>query len=223
MMDQWGSGNRKSSSASSMTSSNSNGSSGSGNSVKLIKEKSDKLIIEGRPKLSVTKVSRLDGNSQDSSAKSKQGQTSSSPSPFLPKFKLSTNSMSSSESKKANDTETGGDKRNVSYSGKLKIKLGGGNTTIQSEKSSSDRSTNANNDITTGPEGGTGLAFSFAGKPTYSPSRIEPSNSSGTTVQTKGVFQVFGKVFQIRDIKYPKEICEGTKNIFFQSRFLQNF
>merc|ERR1712223_2136258 len=152
--------------------SNSNGSSGSGNSLKLIKEKSDKLIIEGRPKLSVTKVSRLDSTSNDGISKSKQGQTSSSPA--LPKFKLSTGSLSSSDSKKSNDP--GGDKRanaamksvdsnNVSYSGKLKIKLGGGNTTIQNEKSSSDRSANAHNDATAGPEGGTGLAFSFAGKP----------------------------------------------------------
>merc|ERR1719208_771538 len=107
-MDQWSGGNRKSSSSSSMTSSNSNGSSGSGNSLKLIKEKSDKLIIEGRPKLSVTKVSRLDSTSNDGSSKSKQGQTSSS-SPASPKFKLSTGSLSSSDSKKSNDP--GGDKR----------------------------------------------------------------------------------------------------------------
>ena len=246
MMDQWGagsgggggSGNRKSTSSSSMTSgsgssasngSNSNSSNVSSNSVKLIKEKSDKLIIEGRPKLSVTKVSRLDSSTSNegNSAKSKQGPTSSH-SPALPKFKLSTASLS--DSKKYNETATaemapssggGGEKHQranvnvkatsknnfesnnvASYSGKLKIKLGGGSTTIQSEKSqasssdrTSDRSVNHHNQdggaagsgSSGGPEGDRGgLAFSFAGKPTYSPSRIEPSNSGGTTVQTKG-------------------------------------
>ena len=69
----------------------------------------------------------------------------------------------------------------ANYSGKLKIKLGGGNTTIQSEKSGSAQNQDGSS---AGPEGG--LAFSFAGKPTYSPSRIEPSSSSGTTVQSKG-------------------------------------
>lgn len=248
MMDQWGagsgggggSGNRKSTSSSSMTSgsgssasngSNSNSSNVSSNSVKLIKEKSDKLIIEGRPKLSVTKVSRLDSSTSNEgiSAKSKQGPTSSH-SPALPKFKLSTASLS--DSKKYNESAAaelapssggggGGEKHQranvnvkatsknnfesnnvASYSGKLKIKLGGGSTTIQSEKSqasssdrTSDRSVNHHNQdggaagsgSSGGPEGDRGgLAFSFAGKPTYSPSRIEPSNSGGTTVQTKG-------------------------------------
>ena len=241
MMDQWGgnsggggNGNRKSTSSSSMTSGGSSASNGSNssnvssNSVKLIKEKSDKLIIEGRPKLSVTKVSRLDSSTSNdgSSAKSKQGPTSSSPA--LPKFKLSTASLS--DSKKYNESAAelapssggggGGEKHQranvnikatsknnfesnnvASYSGKLKIKLGGGSTTIQSEKSSSssdrtsDRSVNHHNQdggaagsgSSGGPEGDRGgLAFSFAGKPTYSPSRIEPSNSGGTTVQTKG-------------------------------------
>ena len=238
MMDQWGgngggggNGNRKSTSSSSMTSGGSSTSNGSNsshvssNSVKLIKEKSDKLIIEGRPKLSVTKVSRLESSTSNegSSAKSKQGPTSSSPA--LPKFKLSTASLS--DSKKYNESAAaaelapssgggGGEKHQranvkatsknnfesnnvASYSGKLKIKLGGGSTTIQSEKSSSsdrtsDRSVNHHNQdggagsgSSGGPEGDRGgLAFSFAGKPTYSPSRIEPSNSGGTTVQTKG-------------------------------------
>ena len=240
MMDQWGgngggggNGNRKSTSSSSMTSGGSSSSNGSNssnassNSVKLIKEKSDKLIIEGRPKLSVTKVSRLESSTSNegSSAKSKQGPTSSSPA--LPKFKLSTASLS--DSKKYNESASaaeqsgsggggGGEKHQranfnikttsknnfesnnvASYSGKLKIKLGGGSTTIQSEKSSSsdrasDRSVNHHNQdggagsgSSGGPEGDRGgLAFSFAGKPTYSPSRIEPSNSGGTTVQTKG-------------------------------------
>ena len=247
MMDQWGgngsgggNGNRKSTSSSSMTSGGSSASNGSNssnvssNSVKLIKEKSDKLIIEGRPKLSVTKVSRLDSstsNSEGNSAKSKQGPTSNSPA--LPKFKLSTASLS--DSKKYNESagaaelapSSGGEKHqrpnvnvkassknnfesnNVgpSYSGKLKIKLGGGSTTIQSEKSQASMSSDRTSDRSAinhhhnqdggaaahgggssgGPEGDRGgLAFSFAGKPTYSPSRIEPSNSGGTTVQTKG-------------------------------------
>ena len=256
MMDQWGagsgggggSGNRKSTSSSSMTSgsgssasngSNSNSSNVSSNSVKLIKEKSDKLIIEGRPKLSVTKVSRLDSSTSNEgiSAKSKQGPTSSH-SPALPKFKLSTASLS--DSKKYNESAAaelapssggggGGEKHQranvnvkatsknnfesnnvASYSGKLKIKLGGGSTTIQSEKSqasssdrTSDRSVNHHNQdggaagsgSSGGPEGDRGgLAFSFAGKPTYSPSRIEPSNSGGTTVQTKGELLLSTKV-----------------------------
>lgn len=150
-------------------------------SVKLIKEKSnDKLIIEGRPKLSVTKVSKMDNET-----KVKSGQSS----PSLPKFKLST----MQESKKSNqdsDKKTATAARwstlesstnNVtSYSGKLKIKVGGsaGNGTTQ-DKSEAPQ----------GPEGG--LAFSFAGKPTYSPSRIEPSTASGSTVQTKGNFSWF--------------------------------
>merc|ERR1719500_2769303 len=145
----------------SSASNGSNSSNVSTNSGKLIKEKSDKLIIEGRPNLSVTKVSRLDSspsNSEGNSAKSKQGPTSNSPA--LPKFKLSTASLS--DSKKYNESSaaelapsSGGEKHqrpnvnvkassknnfesnNVgpSYSGKLKIKLGGGSTTIQSEKS----------------------------------------------------------------------------------------
>ena len=255
MMDQWGagsgggggSGNRKSTSSSSMTSGSgssasngSNSSNVSSNSVKLIKEKSDKLIIEGRPKLSVTKVSRLDSSTSNEgiSAKSKQGPTSSH-SPALPKFKLSTASLS--DSKKYNESAAaaelapssggggGGEKHQranvnvkatsknnfesnnvASYSGKLKIKLGGGSTTIQSEKSqasssdrTSDRSVNHHNQdggaagsgSSGGPEGDRGgLAFSFAGKPTYSPSRIEPSNSGGTTVQTKGELLLSTKV-----------------------------
>merc|ERR1719464_2449945 len=190
MMDQWGagsgggggSGNRKSTSSSSMTSgsgssasngSNSNSSNVSSNSVKLIKEKSDKLIIEGRPKLSVTKVSRLDSSTSNegNSAKSKQGPTSNSPA--LPKFKLSTASLS--DSKKYNENSAaaelapssgGGEKHqrpnvnvkassknnfesnNVgpSYSGKLKIKLGGGSTTIQSEKSQASLSSDRTSD-----------------------------------------------------------------------------
>ena len=256
MMDQWGgggNGNRKSTSSSSMNSggsSTSNGSSSSnvsGNSVKLIKEKSDKLIIEGRPKLSVTKVSRLESstsNEGNSASKSKQGPTSSSPA--LPKFKLSTASLS--DSKKYNETSAaaaaaeqlggssgggGGEKHQranfnvktssknsfesnnvASYSGKLKIKLGGGSTTIQSEKSqassdrTSDRSVNHHHNqdggvsgsgSSGGPEGDRGgMAFSFAGKPTYSPSRIEPSNSGGTTVQTKGELLLFNLPYVLK-------------------------
>ena len=101
-----------------------------------------------------------------------------------------------------------------SYSGKLKIKLGGGSTTIQSEKSQASLSSDRTSDRSAinhhnqdggaaahgggssgGPEGDRGgLAFSFAGKPTYSPSRIEPSNSGGTTVQTKGELLLSTKV-----------------------------
>ena len=135
-------------------------------SAKLIKEKSDKLIIEGRPKLSVTKVPRPEVGGAAAAAK-----------PFVPKFKLSgggeapTTVSSSQCSLKANSDNSG------NYSGKLKIKL-------QPEKQPSSLETSSrpnNHSEQSGPEGG--LAFSFAGKPTYSPSRSEPSNGA---VPTKG-------------------------------------
>lgn len=151
MMDQWNN-SRKISSSNSSTASNAS----SNANVKLIKEKSDKLIIEGRPKLSVTKVSKTEMEKA---------------SPPLPKFKLSTDA-----DKNKSRWTTAGDNSMAAYSGKLKIKVGGAPPT-GSEKQSSD----------TGPEGG--LAFSFAGKPTYSPSRIEPSNTNSGAVQTKGNFQ----------------------------------
>ena len=160
-------------------------------SVKLIQENSEKLIIEGRPKLSVTKVSRME-NSNETPPKSKYSQSGSG-SPTVPKLKLST-SNSSSDSKKSSmssDLQDGKNSPSVSkarwstamdnsYNGKLKIKL-------QPEKSidkNNSSSSSSRNDTTTGPEGG--MPFAFAGKPTYSPSRIEPSNSNGT-VQTKGI------------------------------------
>ena len=159
-------------------------------SVKLIQENSEKLIIEGRPKLSVTKVSRME-NSNETPPKSKYSQSGSG-SPTVPKLKLST-SNSSSDSKKSSmssDLQDGKNSPSVSkarwstamdnsYNGKLKIKLQPEKPIDKNNSSSSSR-----NDATTGPEGG--MPFAFAGKPTYSPSRIEPSNSNGT-VQTKGM------------------------------------
>ncbi len=164
MMDQW----------------NSTGQASRKSNVKLIKEKSDKLIIEGRPKLSVTKVSRMETSSIGTDKK--QGTT-----PSVPKFKLSafSDKKDIDKSEKAsnpavkarwstvNDSAT-------SYSGKLKIKVGGASLPMEGSKETS----KSGDSSSAGPEGG--LAFSFAGKPTYSPSRIEPSNSTGTTVQTKG-------------------------------------
>ena len=183
MMDQWGGHRNKPS--------NNN----SGNSLKFIKEKSDKLIIEGRPKLSVTKVSRLES---DNVKPSKPGSTSGSSTlnPAVPKFKLSATSLSSSSSGSSsslsNESKKSGSGNGdpkarwstvdnssnlTSYSGKLKIKVGGSTTSIQgSDKPSSNEAA--------GPEGN--LAFTFAGKPTYSPSRIEPSNNTSGAVQTKG-------------------------------------
>jgi hypothetical protein len=168
---------------------------------KLIKENSDKLIIEGRPKLSVTKVSRLEvADSRGAGSNNKKN------SPAVPKFKLSASPMPDSNkkkdmldnnsSKKANFggsvskaqwTVTAAD--NVpSFNGKLKIKVGGA-----SLQPSDHNNKNSNEKSTDGQEPGgseQGLTFAFAGKPTYSPSRIEPScgsgNANGTTVQTKG-------------------------------------
>lgn len=151
MMDQWNNSRKLSSSNSSTASSTAS----SNSNLKLIKEKSEKLIIEGRPKLSVTKVSKTEMDKT---------------SPPLPKFKLSTDA---DKNKSRWTTAAGGETNLAAYSGKLKIKVGGAPPT-GSEKQNSD----------TGPEGG--LAFSFAGKPTYSPSRIEPSNTNSGAVQTKG-------------------------------------
>jgi hypothetical protein len=74
-----------------------------------------------------------------------------------------------------------------SFNGKLKIKVGGA-----SLQPSDHNNKNSNEKSTDGQEPGgseQGLTFAFAGKPTYSPSRIEPScgsgNANGTTVQTK--------------------------------------
>ena len=103
-------------------------------SVKLIQENSEKLIIEGRPKLSVTKVSRME-NSNETPPKSKYSQSGSG-SPTVPKLKLST-SNTSSDSKKSSmssDLQDGKNSPSVgkarwstamdnSYNGKLKIKL----------------------------------------------------------------------------------------------------
>ena len=131
-------------------------------SAKLIKEKSDKLIIEGRPKLSVTKVPR-------------QVEAISNCKPFVPKFKLSAGGDQCSLSNKANADNS------ANYSGKLKIKLQP-EKPASSSVDTSHSSTSRPNSEQSGPEGG--LAFSFAGKPTYSPSRAsEPSNGA---VPTKG-------------------------------------
>ena len=142
------------------------------------------MIIEGRPKLSVTKVSRMDGGLETVGLpKNKYSQNSSgSSSPTIPKLKLMTggSAASSDPSKKSLDQL---DKNNSnkapwstaatdnSYNGKLKIKL------------KPDKMVDKNRVDSSGPEGG--MSFAFAGKPTYSPSRIEPSNANGT-VQTKG-------------------------------------
>ena len=137
-------------------------------SAKLIKEKSDKLIIEGRPKLSVTKVPR------------QASEAISNCKPFVPKFKLSAGAgdQCSQFSNKANADNS------ANYSGKLKIKLQPEKPASSSSSSvdTSHSSTSRPNSEQSGPEGG--LAFSFAGKPTYSPSRAsEPSNGA---VPTKG-------------------------------------
>ena len=155
-------------------------------SVKLIQNNSEKLIIEGRPKLSVTKVSRMDGGLETVGLpKNKYSQSSSgSSSPTIPKLKLMTggSAASSDPTKKSLDQL---DKNNSnkapwstaatdnSYNGKLKIKL------------KPDKMVDKNRVDSSGPEGG--MSFAFAGKPTYSPSRIEPSNANGT-VQTKGKY-----------------------------------
>ena len=140
-------------------------------SAKLIKEKSDKLIIEGRPKLSVTKVPRQTTEAIAGNCK-----------PIVPKFKLSSaggggasNIDQCSLSNKANADNS------ANYSGKLKIKLQPEKPTPPSVDTTYS-STSRPNTEQSGPEGG--LAFSFAGKPTYSPSRAsEPSNGA---VPTKG-------------------------------------
>ena len=193
MMEQWNnSGNKKQPPPSS-------------GGVKLIQEHSEKLIIEGRPKLSVTKVSRLEaagGNNLDATATLPKGKYSSqsgggagsSSSPMVPKLKLMTNNSSNSDSmlstKKSSSSLDQGEKNinkaarwstaiDNSYNGKLKIKL---QTEKAPDKNSASSFGSRNSD--SAPEGG--MPFAFAGKPTYSPSRIEPSNGNGT-VQTKGM------------------------------------
>ena len=218
MMEQWNnSGNKKQPPPPPPSSSSSSG------GVKLIQEHSEKLIIEGRPKLSVTKVSRLEaagGNNLDATLL-KQGKYSqsgsgglgggnSSSSPTVPKLKLMThNSSNNSDSMllSANKKGTPLDhaEKNVnnksarwstaidnSYNGKLKIKLQ--TEKVPDKNSASSSSYGSRNTTDSAPEGG--MPFAFAGKPTYSPSRIEPSNGNGT-VQTKG--------------KCPFKICKLKK------------
>jgi hypothetical protein len=143
---------------------------------KLIKdERENKLMIEGRPKLSVSKVSPKADHSSPSSVKNKM---------------------------KDGESSSGGLKRKNSDSGnkdwpKIRIKLGpagpgvspigGGSNSSGGGQSGKEAVTSGGKPAMSGanrkPDDDNGpYTFSFAGKPTYSPSRVEPSQ----TVQEKG-------------------------------------
>ena len=193
-------------------------------SAKLIKERSDKLIIEGRPKLSVTKVPRPEINSKP---------------PIIPKIKLPTASAQGSSAVDSSQcsipakvsadnidncatgkSAPGRSWNNESsgsgnYSGKLKIKLQPEKTassTSGSTGATETQSASSRPSEHSGPEGG--LAFSFAGKPTYSPSRVEPSNGAVPTKGKELKVIIFGKfaIFNIHSIIFITESPRDASN-----------
>lgn len=199
---------------------------------KLIKDSKDELHIEGRPKLSIVKVSRLECGSSAANLDRKNSPMTSSVNqqPIVPKLKLSALPVSSDSkrdrekwiggvtkdplslgdtykslkvtseaSKKLNfdeksvslgavETSDTGDKSNgrkielVSSnfgSGKIRIKYGGVLPTVDDPLKAEVSGEKDHNPMTTTDDG---FPFTFSGRPTYSPSRVEPNGN----VPTKG-------------------------------------